>query len=306
MIEQGLDRRDLIVAFGGGVIGDLAGFAAGIVKRGVDFVQIPTTLLSQVDSSVGGKTAIDVPQGKNLVGLFYQPRLVLADLDVLATLPLRELRAGYAEVVKYGLIDDPDFFAWCETHAATLLGTAPIPFDPGGNHDGIVAISEGMRAAHDEALAYAVRYSIAAKARVVAEDEHEHGQRALLNLGHTFGHALEAHQNFGDGLKHGEAVAAGMALAFALSAKLWLCSAEDSARVRRHLLNAGFVLDLRRLPGAPFDAERLLQLMARDKKAEADKLTLILARGIGRAFVQKDAAPEPVHDLLHEEARVVL
>ncbi len=306
LIENGLERRDLIIAFGGGVIGDLAGFAAGVILRGVDFVQIPTTLLSQVDSSVGGKTAIDTAQGKNLVGLFHQPRLVLADLDVLSTLPVRELRAGYAEVVKYGMIGDPAFFAWCEANADTLLGVAPIPFDPGGNYDGIVAVNEEMRASRTEALAYAVTHSIETKARIVAADEREQAQRALLNLGHTFAHALEAHQGYSPQLLHGEAVAAGCALAFKLSAKLGLCAPEDAARVAHHLTHAGFELDLRRLPGAPFDADRLLDLMLRDKKADAGALTLILARAIGQAFVQKHADPEPVRALLHEEVRVTL
>ena len=306
LIEQGIERRDLVVAFGGGVIGDLAGFAAGIVKRGVDFVQIPTTLLAQVDSSVGGKTGIDTPQGKNLVGLFHQPKLVIADLDVLSTLLPRELRAGYAEVVKYGLIGDPDFFAWCEANADTLLGVAPIPFDPGGNYDGIVAVNEGMRAARLDALAHAVRVSVETKARVVIADEREQGQRALLNLGHTFAHALEAHGGYTGALLHGEAVAAGMNLAFAFSQQLGLCSAADAERVRAHLHRAGFELDLRRLSGAPFDAEKLLTLMARDKKAEADRLTLILTRGIGQAFVDKNAPHEKLRDFLHQHTRITL
>jgi len=277
LLGGGITRKDIIVAFGGGVIGDLAGFAAGIIMRGVDFVQIPTTLLAQVDSSVGGKTAIDTEQGKNLVGLFHQPRLVLADLDVLTTLPEREMRCGYAEIVKYGLIDDPSFYDWCEANARAILAGAP------------------------EALAYAVAHCVAAKARIVAADEREGAQRALLNLGHTFAHALEVKAGFSGALLHGEAVGAGMALAFAHSAKLGLCTAQDAERVRRHLAGAGFELDLRRLPGAPFDADELVRVMAHDKKAEAGKLTLILARAIGAAFVQKDASAEALRASLVQE-----
>jgi 3-dehydroquinate synthase len=277
LIRAGLDRRDLVIAFGGGVIGDLAGFAAGIVKRGVDFVQVPTTLLAQVDSSVGGKTAIDTPEGKNLVGLFHQPRLVLADLDVLATLPERELRAGYAEVVKYGLIDDQAFFEWCEANYARVLACEP------------------------DALAYAVRHCAAAKARIVAEDERESGARALLNLGHTFGHALESMAGFDGALLHGEAVGAGMALAYGFSAAQGLCPRQDSERVRAHLKAAGFATDMRRLPGAPFSAEALLAAMAHDKKTEAGALTLILAHGLGRAFVQKRAPADDVRAFLAAE-----
>ncbi|MBL8531759.1 MAG: 3-dehydroquinate synthase, partial [Hyphomonadaceae bacterium] len=279
LLQAGVHRRDLIIALGGGVIGDLTGLAAGLVKRGVDFVQIPTTLLSQVDSSVGGKTAIDTPEGKNLIGLIHQPRLVLADTGVLATLPPRELRAGYAEIVKIGLINDAAFFAWCEANVAAVLAREP------------------------HAMAYAISTAIAAKARVVEADETEQGDRALLNLGHTFAHALEAHGGYDQALVHGEAVAAGMALAFALSAQSGLCAAEDAARVRRHLDNAGFTTDLRELPGAPFDPEKLIALMAADKKAEAGALTLILARGVGRAFIQRSADAEAVRALLAEETK---
>jgi 3-dehydroquinate synthase len=263
LLQAGVERGDLIVALGGGVIGDLTGLAAGLLKRGVDFVQIPTTLLAQVDSSVGGKTAIDTPEGKNLIGLFNQPRLVIADLDVLATLPEREMRAGYAEIVKIGLINDAPFFAWCETNAAALL------------------------AGDSAALAYAVRQAVAAKAAIVAADEREQGVRALLNLGHTFAHALEAHAGYNGVLLHGEAVAAGMALAFEFSADRGFCTRGEADRVVAHLRAAGFVTDLRHLPGAPFDAARLPQLMLHDKKAERGGLTLVLARGIGQAFVQK-------------------
>lgn len=277
LIAQEIGRKDLVVAFGGGVIGDLAGFAAGIVKRGVDFVQVPTTLLAQVDSSVGGKTAIDTAHGKNLVGLFHQPRLVLADLDVLKTLPPRELLCGYAEVVKYGLIDMPDFYDWCEANAARIL------------------------AKDADALAYAVRQSVESKARIVALDEREEGPRALLNLGHTFAHAFEACAGFDGALLHGEAVGTGMALAYEASAQLGLCERQDSARVGAHLARAGFQLDLKQLSGGPYAAEALAAAMAHDKKNEGGHLTLILARGIGRAFVQKEASADAVRALLAEK-----
>lgn len=277
LIAREIDRTDIVIAFGGGVIGDLAGFAAGIVKRGVDFVQIPTTLLAQVDSSVGGKTAIDTAAGKNLVGLFYQPRLVLADVGVLATLPERELRAGYAEIVKYGLIDDPRFFDWCEAYGASIV------------------------AGVSEATAQAVNVSVKAKARIVGADERESGQRALLNLGHTFAHALETCAGYDGALLHGEAVGVGLGLAFELSAHLGLCPRQDSDRVRRHLRQAGFDLDLRTLEGGPFDPAALLAAMAHDKKNQGGKLTFILARGIGQAFVQPDVSPEAVRALLTAE-----
>jgi 3-dehydroquinate synthase len=279
LIQAGAERKDFVIALGGGVIGDLAGFAAGVLKRGMDFVQIPTTLLAQVDSSVGGKTAIDTPEGKNLVGLFHQPRLVLADLDVLKTLPARELRAGYAEIVKYGLINDAGFYDWCETNAARIL------------------------ACDADALNFAVRASVNAKALVVAEDEREGGVRALLNLGHTFAHALETKAGYDGALLHGEAVGTGMSLAFGLSAKMGLCSGQDAARVRQHLAQAGFETNLANLPGAPFDADELIALMAHDKKAEGGKLTLILAKGIGRAFVQKDAPLDHLRGFLQEEVQ---
>jgi 3-dehydroquinate synthase len=275
LLASGLERRDLVIAFGGGVIGDLAGFAAGIVKRGLDFVQIPTTLLAQVDSSVGGKTAIDTPVGKNLIGLFHQPRLVLADLDVLKTLPERELRAGYAEIVKYGLIDDPDFFSWCERHSRDVLAASP------------------------EALAHAVAHSVKAKARVVAADEREAGQRALLNLGHTFAHAFETEVGYDGALLHGEAVGTGMICAFAFSARLGFCPAADADRVRDHLVGAGFALPSS-LPGAPYDVDRLLVHIAQDKKAEAGGLTFILARAIGAAFVHKRTPADAVRAFLSE------
>jgi 3-dehydroquinate synthase len=302
LIDHGVERGDLIIAFGGGVIGDLAGFAAGIVKRGVDFVQIPTTLLAQVDSSVGGNTAIDTPEGKNLVGLIHQPRLVLADADVLETLPPRELRSGYAEIVKVGLIEDANFFIWCEANAAHILGTAPPMFDPGGHYDGIVALNHDMREARRRAIQHAVTNAIAFKVRVVEQDEHEEKDiRALLNLGHTFAHALEAHAGYSGNLLHGEAVAAGMALAFQLSANLGICSEADARRVRQHLNDSGFVTDLRKLPGAPYNVDKLMALMATDKKAEAGKITFILARAPGRAFVERDAPIDVVREMLQQE-----
>jgi 3-dehydroquinate synthase len=302
LLQAGINRRDLAIAFGGGVIGDLTGFAAGVVKRGVDFVQIPTTLLAQVDSSVGGKTAIDTPEGKNLVGLIHQPRMVLADAGVLETLPPRELRAGYAEIVKVGLIEDASFFGWCETNAPHILGTAPAPFDPGGHYDGIMAVNHEMREMRRAAIQHAVTHAITFKVRVVEQDEREEKDiRALLNLGHTFAHALEAHAGYDGELKHGEAVAAGIALAFQLSANLGICSEADARRVRAHFNACGFVTDLRQLPGAPYDVDKLLALMAADKKAEAGKIAFILARAPGRAFVERDAPLDVVREMLQQE-----
>jgi 3-dehydroquinate synthase len=272
-----LDRGDVITAFGGGVVGDLAGFAAAIYKRGVDFVQIPTTLLAQVDSSVGGKTAIDTPRGKNLIGAFHQPRLVLADLSVLATLSDREMRAGYAEVVKYGLLGDREFFDWLEFNVAKVLAREP------------------------DALAHAVARSVEMKAEIVAEDEKEQGRRALLNLGHTFGHALEAETGYGEGLLHGEAVAIGMALAFRFSARLGLASGQDAERATRAIAAAGLPTALADAPGHPFAADRLVTHMAQDKKAEAGRLTFILARSLGDAFVAKDVDARAVRDFLVAE-----
>ena len=272
-----LDRGDVITAFGGGVVGDLAGFAAAIYKRGVDFVQIPTTLLAQVDSSVGGKTAIDTPRGKNLIGAFHQPRLVLADLDVLATLPEREMRAGYAEVVKYGLLGDFRFFEWLEASAAAVLAREPA------------------------ALAHAVARSIEMKAEIVAEDETEQGRRALLNLGHTFGHALEAETGYGEALLHGEAVAAGMALAFRFSAAQGLCQAQEAGRAATAIAAAGLPAALGEVRPEPFDAERLVRHMAQDKKAEGGRLTFILARRLGEAFVAKDVDAGAVSAFLKTE-----
>jgi 3-dehydroquinate synthase len=272
-----IERGEHIVALGGGVIGDLAGFAAAILKRGIGFVQIPTSLLAQVDSSVGGKTAINVAAGKNLIGAFHQPSFVLIDPDVLDTLPPRELRAGYAEIVKYGLIDDPGFFAWCEAHGAALL------------------------AGDAAARAHAIATSVAAKARIVAADERETtGLRALLNLGHTFGHALEAETGFSARLLHGEAVAAGMALAFRFSAARGLCPAEDAARVAAHLRRAGLPDGLR-AAGIDATGARLAAHMAHDKKKADGRVPFILARGIGRAFVDASVALDEVAAFLETE-----
>jgi len=278
LLRAGLDRQDLVVALGGGVVGDLAGFAAGVLKRGVGFVQVPTTLLAQVDSSVGGKTGINTKAGKNLIGLFHQPRLVLADSDTLATLPRRELRAGFAEVIKYGLIDDPQLFAWCEAHGeAALSGDA-------------------------SALLHAVEASVAAKARTVAADEHEStGQRALLNLGHTFGHALEAIAGYDGRLLHGEAVAAGMALAFRFSVRQGMCPAADAARVERLLTHLGYAWRLQETPGGPYTTAAMLEAMRHDKKNTGEGLSLILARGIGQSCLEPAVAGDTVKLFLQQE-----
>lgn len=264
LLETGVQRNTMLVALGGGVIGDLAGFAAAVTLRGMPFVQIPTTLLAQVDSSVGGKTAIDTPQGKNLVGAFHQPRLVLADTGVLETLPRRQVLAGYAEVVKYGLLGDRDFFEWCESHGAAMVA--------------------GDAAARAEGIAASCR----AKAEIVAEDEHEAGRRALLNLGHTFGHAFEAELGFGEGLLHGEAVAIGTLCAFEFSQRLGLCPGQDTARVRAHFEHIGLPTTLAGVKDDGWTADRLIAHMGRDKKAEAGGLTFILTRGIGDAFISRD------------------
>ena len=271
-----LERGDVVVALGGGVVGDLAGFAAGVARRGMGFVQVPTSLLAQVDSSVGGKTGINSPRGKNLVGVFHQPQLVLIDTDLLATLPERHMRAGYAEVVKYGLIDDPAFFAWLDANRSDVFA--------GG-----------------EALARAIEESCRAKARVVAADEREHGNRALLNLGHTFGHALEAALGYGDALIHGEGVAIGMAMAFRFSAALGLCPAEDAETVERHLAAVGLPTDLSNLPAEARDADRLLALMAQDKKVQRGMLTFILVRGIGKAYIARDVTRDAIAGFLEVE-----
>ncbi len=272
-----LERGDLVAAFGGGVVGDLAGFAAAILKRGIDFVQLPTTLLAQVDSSVGGKTAIDTPLGKNLIGAFHQPRLVLADTDVLDTLPRRELVCGYAEVIKYGLLGDAGFFEWLEANVERVLALEP------------------------EALAHAVRRSVEMKAEIVAEDEREAGRRALLNLGHTFAHALETATGYGEALKHGEAVGIGMALAFRFSAALGVCPGQDAVRAARAIAAAGLPTRLAELDGHPFAAAALIAAMAQDKKAEAGQLTFILARRIGETYVAKGVDPAALRQFLISE-----
>ncbi len=271
LLGFGVERGDLVIAFGGGVIGDLTGFAASMLRRGCRFAQAPTTLLAQVDSAVGGKTAINARHGKNLIGAFHQPAIVLADVAALETLPVRELRAGYAETVKYGALGDAGFFGWLETQGAKLLA--------------------GDRAARREA----VMRSCAAKARIVAADEREDGERALLNLGHTFGHALEAAFGYSEKLLHGEAVAAGMGLAFDFSVAEGLCAAGDADRLKTHLRASGLPAGLADIPGArdlPPDA--LLAFMMQDKKVEQGRLTLILARRLGQAFIERDVAADKV------------
>lgn len=271
-----VERGDHIVALGGGVIGDLVGFAASILKRGCQFVQVPTTLLSQVDSSVGGKTAINAAAGKNLIGSFHQPSFVLIDPSTLDTLPPREVRAGYAEVIKYGLIDDPDFFAWCETEGNKLL------------------------AGDSSARSFAIQRSVSAKAAIVADDEREtSGRRALLNLGHTFGHALEADTGFSDTLLHGEGVAAGMALAFRYSARLGLCPQEDADRVAAHLKAVGLPHDLA-TAHVKAGGKELVGHMLHDKKMAAGTLPFLLARGIGQTFLSKDVVLDDVAAFLDE------
>ena len=274
LVELGTERSDLLLALGGGVIGDLTGFAAAILLRGIGFVQLPTTLLAQVDSAVGGKTAIDLPEGKNLVGAFHQPRLVLADSGALATLPRRELLAGYAEVVKYGLIDRPEFFAWLEQ------------------------AGPGLIAGDAAARRRAVLTSCAAKAAIVARDETETGDRALLNLGHTFGHALEAATGYSQRLIHGEAVSIGMVLAADFSTALGLCPGQESARARAHLEALGLKTRLADIDGDLPDAEGLLALMAQDKKARDGRLALVLMRGIGEAFLTREVDAERLRAFL--------
>ena len=279
LLDQKIERGDIVVAFGGGVIGDLAGFAAAILRRGVRFVQIPTSLLAQVDSSVGGKTGINAAQGKNLIGSFHQPSLVLADTDVLGTLTPRDFLAGYGEVVKYGLLGDASFFEWLEAQGP--------------------ALASGDVAARVEA----VRWSVQMKADIVARDETEQGDRALLNLGHTFGHALEAATGYSDRLLHGEGVAVGCAMAFELSARMGLCSQESPSRVRAHLKAMGMKTDLKDIPGDLPDAETLLGLMGQDKKVVQGQLRFILARGIGEAFVTPEVTAEAVLDVLQDGLR---
>ncbi|MGR3619458.1 MAG: 3-dehydroquinate synthase [Roseovarius sp.] len=277
LLEQRIERGDVVVAFGGGVIGDLVGFAAAVLRRGVRFVQVPTSLLAQVDSSVGGKTGINSPRGKNLIGAFHQPSLVLADTAVLDTLTPRDYRAGYGEVVKYGLLGDIEFFQWLEANSSRA--------------------AEGDMAAR----IHLVKRSVEMKAGIVSRDETEQGERALLNLGHTFCHALEAATQY-DGVRllHGEGVAIGCALAFELSARLGLCAQEEPSRVRAHLSDMNMKADLSDIQGELPDAEGLLSLMAQDKKVVDGTLRFILARGIGDAFITSDVPPEAVRKVLDD------
>ena len=280
LIAAKIERNDLVIALGGGVVGDLAGFAAAILRRGVDFVQVPTSLLAQVDSSVGGKTGINSPQGKNLIGSFHQPILVIADTAVLDTLSPRQFRAGYAEVAKYGLLGDEAFFTWLEKNHGDVFS--------GG-------------AAREHAIATSCR----AKAAIVARDERETGERALLNLGHTFGHALEAATGFSDRLFHGEGVAVGMVLAAEFSAQLGKISQDDAARIRHHLATVGLPTKLQDIAGFAqeglADADTLMALMAQDKKVKRGKLTFILMEGIGRAVIAQNVEPAPVRDFLQQK-----
>ena len=279
LISAKIERNDLVIALGGGVVGDLAGFAAAILRRGVDFVQVPTSLLAQVDSSVGGKTGINSPQGKNLLGAFHQPVLVIADTAVLDTLPPRQFRAGYAEVVKYGLLGDAAFFDWLDVNLKQVFS--------GG-----------------AARAHAIATSCRMKAEIVARDERETGDRALLNLGHTFGHALEAAAGFSERLLHGEAVALGIALAFEFSARLGLIAPAQATRVTRHLAGAGLPVTLQEfeaLAGGLPDTDLLLNLMAQDKKVKRGRLTFILLRDIGKAYIAPDIDPAQVRAFLAEK-----
>lgn len=277
VLETRLERNDLVIAFGGGVVGDLAGFAASVVRRGMQFIQVPTSLLAQVDSSVGGKTGINSRHGKNLIGAFYQPAEVLIDLDVLKTLSEREFRAGYAEVAKYGLIKYPDFFAWLEE-----------------NHGDVFA--------HGAGLAHAIETSCKAKAEIVAADETEAGQRALLNLGHTFGHALEGYTHYdGNRLVHGEGVAIGMALAHRFSNRLNHCSIDDAQRVEAHLKAVGLPTKISDIPGEMPSVETLMGFIAQDKKVKRGALTFILTNGIGKSYIADDIPPSEVSAFLSEQ-----
>lgn len=277
LLEHKIERNDVVIALGGGVIGDLVGFAAAILRRGVRFVQVPTSLLAQVDSSVGGKTGINAPQGKNLIGAFHQPSLVLADIGVLETLTERDFLAGYGEVVKYGLLGDMDFFQWLEDHASRAA---------------VGDVAARMKI---------VKRSVEMKAEIVMRDETEQGDRALLNLGHTFCHALEAATHYeGSRLLHGEGVAIGCALAFDLSARLGLCSQEEPSRVRAHLRDMKMKVELSDIKGEIPDADGLIALMGQDKKVVDGKLRFILARGIGAAFIADDVPSDAVRAVLHE------
>jgi 3-dehydroquinate synthase len=276
IIAARIERNDVVMALGGGVVGDLAGFASAIVRRGVRLVQVPTTLLAQVDSSVGGKTGINSPRGKNLIGAFHQPALVLADCGVLDSLPVRIFNAGYAEVAKIGLIQDAAFFAWLEKNWRAMAAGWPE---------------------REEAIAIACR----AKAQTVAADETEQGVRALLNLGHTFGHALEGATGYGDRLYHGEAVAIGMVLAHEFSARLGFAPQEEASRVAAHLADIGLPTRIDQIPGPKLAAAQLMQLIAQDKKVARGKLTFILTRGIGKAFIARDVSPTAVSEFLEEK-----
>jgi 3-dehydroquinate synthase len=275
LLDARIERNDVVVALGGGVVGDLAGFAAAILRRGLDVVQVPTTLLAQVDSSVGGKTGINTRHGKNLVGSFYQPILVIADTALLDTLPPRDFRAGYAEVAKFGLLGDAGFFAWLESNWQDLFAGGP---------------------AREHAIAIACR----GKAGIVARDEREAGERAFLNLGHTFGHAFEAAAGFSDRLLHGEAVALGIVCAFEFSTRLGLISGNDAGRVAHHLAAVGLPTRIKDVPGLSVTADRLMDLIAQDKKVKRGKLTFILARGIGQALVANDVDPAQVREFLEQ------
>jgi 3-dehydroquinate synthase len=278
LLEMGLERGDLVVALGGGVIGDLAGFAASILRRGTRFVQVPTTLLAQVDSSVGGKTGINTPQGKNLVGAFHQPSLVLADIDTLATLPARQVRAGYAEMAKYGLLGDAAFFAWLQANWKDVFAGGP-------------------------AREHAIATSCRAKAAIVARDERETGDRMLLNLGHTFGHALEAGAGYCDRLLHGEAIAIGMALAFEFSARRGLLAKAEAEHAIGHLDAVGLPTRIGQVEGGAPPLDELMALIGQDKKVSRGKLTFILAHGIGHAFVAKDVEAQDVRAFLAEKLK---
>ncbi len=276
LLELRVERQTTLIALGGGMVGDITGFAAAITLRGLPVIQIPTTLLAQVDSSVGGKTGINTKFGKNLIGAFHQPALVLTDIDSLDTLPRRELLAGYAEVVKYGLINDAEFFVWLEANFASLLDGSPA-----SRH-------------------HAISTSCAAKAGIVVEDERESGRRALLNLGHTFAHALEAESGYSDTLRHGEAVAVGICLAFELSARLRLCDDADAERVRRHIEKTGLPANLCDIAGPSWSAGRLIAHMKQDKKVRNERMTFILARAIGNSFITDNVDIGDVHSLLED------
>ena len=278
LLDLGVERDDLVIAFGGGVIGDLAGFAAAVLRRGVRFIQIPTTLLAQVDSSVGGKTGINTAHGKNLIGAFHQPGLVLADTDVLATLPERQFRSGYAEMVKYGLLGDADFFSWLDINRAQVF-------------------SQG------DALIRAVETSCKAKAHIVEEDELEMGRRALLNLGHTFGHALEAFAGYSDRLLHGEGVSIGMALAFEFSTELGLCPSQECKRTITHLRAAGLPVRIADIPGGTPETAELMKLIGQDKKVQGGVPVFILTRGIGEAFIERNAGRGKLEDFITRKCR---